>query len=262
MASPTPVLPEVGSTMVPPLRNSPSASAASIMARAGRSLMLLPGLRNSSLASSWPDRSRPMRSIRTSGVLPISSISESAASMGGPGSVTADDLDARPGVDRDVAVEDHRQAGPVQLAGHVRGPGRAGVRRPRRSLRPSGECGLADRRWFLRPVVRRSTSTRRRARMASRSGTGASSTTTRTSMCSSWPPVGGSATGARSAGGRRPGPEGSLCGGTWALLEGAALQGVPPEPGGWPTAGPLGPSPQSVDREKWVCGLDSNWPSR
>ncbi len=35
------------------------------------------------------------------------------------------DLDARPGVDRLVAVEGHRQAGPVQLAGHVRGPGRA-----------------------------------------------------------------------------------------------------------------------------------------
>ncbi len=87
MASPTPVLPDVGSTMVPPGRNRPSASAASIMARAGRSLMLLPGLRNSSLASSWADRSRAMRSNRTRGVFPINSISESAASMGGPGSL-------------------------------------------------------------------------------------------------------------------------------------------------------------------------------
>ncbi len=58
MASPTPVLPEVGSTIVPPLVNSPSRSAASIMAMAGRSLTLPPGLRNSSLANSCAERSR------------------------------------------------------------------------------------------------------------------------------------------------------------------------------------------------------------
>ena len=43
MASPSPVLPEVGSTMVSPGLNWPEASAASIMAKPIRSLTLEPG---------------------------------------------------------------------------------------------------------------------------------------------------------------------------------------------------------------------------
>ena len=62
MASPTPVLPEVGSTIVPPGRSFPSFSAASIMARPIRSLLEPPGLRNSSFASSVGGTSAPKRS--------------------------------------------------------------------------------------------------------------------------------------------------------------------------------------------------------
>ena len=51
MASPTPVLPDVGSTIVPPGWRSPAGSAASTMASAGRSFTLPPALRNSHLAS-------------------------------------------------------------------------------------------------------------------------------------------------------------------------------------------------------------------
>ena len=52
MASPTPVLPEVGSTIVPPGRSRPSRSAASIIASPMRSLFDPPGFMNSSFASS------------------------------------------------------------------------------------------------------------------------------------------------------------------------------------------------------------------
>ena len=51
MASPTPVLPEVGSTIVPPGWSSPEASAASIIRSAIRSFTEPPGLRYSTLAS-------------------------------------------------------------------------------------------------------------------------------------------------------------------------------------------------------------------
>ena len=120
MARPTPVLPDVGSTMVPPGPRSPSRSAASIMATAGRSLTLPPGLRNSNLASSWPGRSRPIRSSRTSGVSPTRSSSESAASIAGPGSLDRADLDGRIDVDGYVAEHLDREPGPVQLLGDLR----------------------------------------------------------------------------------------------------------------------------------------------
>ena len=51
IASPTPVLPEVGSTIVPPGWSSPEASAASIIRVAIRSFTEPPGLRYSTLAS-------------------------------------------------------------------------------------------------------------------------------------------------------------------------------------------------------------------
>src|SRR5690349_7185354 len=56
MARPTPVLPEVGSTIVPPGLSFPSRSACSIIARPIRSLTEPPGLRYSSLARirAWP----------------------------------------------------------------------------------------------------------------------------------------------------------------------------------------------------------------
>ena len=44
MASPTPVLPLVGSTIVPPGRSRPSRSAARIISSAGRSFDEPPGL--------------------------------------------------------------------------------------------------------------------------------------------------------------------------------------------------------------------------
>jgi hypothetical protein len=83
MASPTPVLPLVGSTMVPPGRNSPSRSAARIISSAGRSLDDPPGLVVSAFSASthsmpWSSLTRFMR---TSGVLPIRSMTESAISV-------------------------------------------------------------------------------------------------------------------------------------------------------------------------------------
>jgi hypothetical protein len=82
MASPTPVLPEVGSMIVPPGRSAPEASAASTMRSAMRSFTDPPGLKYSTLASTagapapWPSARVTVRSL-SSGVLPTSSISDS-----------------------------------------------------------------------------------------------------------------------------------------------------------------------------------------
>src|SRR6266480_5862629 len=76
MASPTPVLPEVGSTIVPPGLSFPSASAFSIMASPMRSLTEPPGFRYSSLASRRGSTPRPIESSRTIGVSPTSSRTE------------------------------------------------------------------------------------------------------------------------------------------------------------------------------------------
>src|SRR5699024_1033652 len=73
MAKPTPVLPEVGSTTVPPLESLPSASARSIIFRAMRSLMDPPGLRNSHLTRIVGVRSDPIELSLTNGVLPMRS---------------------------------------------------------------------------------------------------------------------------------------------------------------------------------------------
>src|SRR5664280_2623942 len=70
MASPIPVFPAVPSTIVPPGRNVPAASAASIMNFAARSLTEPPGLRCSALPSiSLPNASESFLS-KISGVLP------------------------------------------------------------------------------------------------------------------------------------------------------------------------------------------------
>src|SRR5918994_3329601 len=81
MARPTPVLPDVGSTITPLGFKRPSRSAASIMATAGRSLTLPPGLNSSTLASRSHESPAPTRPRRTSGVLPTRSSSDSATSM-------------------------------------------------------------------------------------------------------------------------------------------------------------------------------------
>ena len=78
MASPIPVLPEVGSTIVPPGRSSPDASAASIMRSAMRSFTLPPGLRYSTLASTSGRRPAVTAFSLTSGVFPTRSITCSA----------------------------------------------------------------------------------------------------------------------------------------------------------------------------------------
>src|SRR5437667_11072623 len=73
IASPTPVLPEVGSTIVPPGFSFPSCSAFSIIASPMRSLTEPPGLRYSSFAIRLGSTPRPSETSLTIGVLPTSS---------------------------------------------------------------------------------------------------------------------------------------------------------------------------------------------
>src|SRR5678815_2438836 len=84
IARPIPVLPLVGSTMVPPGFSRPSCSAFSIMLSPIRSFTLPPGLKDSSLTSVSAHPSFGMRFRRTIGVLPISwqMLSHTALSMG------------------------------------------------------------------------------------------------------------------------------------------------------------------------------------
>src|SRR3954471_8996281 len=74
MANPTPVLPDVGSTIVPPGFSFPSRSAASIIASPIRSLFEPPGFMNSSFARIVPGTSCETRSRRTIGVEPTRSM--------------------------------------------------------------------------------------------------------------------------------------------------------------------------------------------
>src|SRR5215207_759023 len=85
MASPAPVLPLVGSTIVPPGLSWPARSARSTMASPIQSLTEPPGFRYSTLASRVGARPRPSRDSRTSGVPPTTSRIESYTSM--PGSI-------------------------------------------------------------------------------------------------------------------------------------------------------------------------------
>src|ERR1043165_6936948 len=73
-----PVVPAVYSTTVPPGRRRPSASAASIAARAMRSFMLPVGFAASSLISSRAAPGGTMRRSSTSGVLPMPSKADMA----------------------------------------------------------------------------------------------------------------------------------------------------------------------------------------
>ncbi len=77
MASEMPVLPDVGSSTVAPGVSSPSASAFSIMASAGRSLIEPVGLRSSSLAHSRTCGAGDSEGSPTSGVSPTAASRES-----------------------------------------------------------------------------------------------------------------------------------------------------------------------------------------
>src|SRR3954447_26781091 len=81
MARPVPVLPEVGSMIVPPGRRRPSRSAASIIRRATRSLIDPPGLKTSILATSRQRSPGSNRLSRTIGVSPMVSRIESRMSV-------------------------------------------------------------------------------------------------------------------------------------------------------------------------------------
>ena len=70
MASEMPVLPEVGSSIVQPGWSSPSASAASTIASAARSLIDPVGLRSSSFAHSRTSGDGDSDGSPTSGVSP------------------------------------------------------------------------------------------------------------------------------------------------------------------------------------------------
>src|SRR5881296_1377683 len=70
-ASPTPVLPDVASTIRPPGLRRPSRSAASIIAKPIRSFTEPPGLKNSALAYTGVRIPCVTRFSRTSGVQPI-----------------------------------------------------------------------------------------------------------------------------------------------------------------------------------------------
>jgi hypothetical protein len=72
IASPMPVLPDVPSTIVPPGLRRPAFSASSIIVTAMRSLIELPGLKVSTLASTVASVTPLVIAlIRTSGVRPI-----------------------------------------------------------------------------------------------------------------------------------------------------------------------------------------------
>ena len=80
IANPTPVLPLVGSTIVPPGCRRPSRSAARIISSAGRSFAEPPGFVVSIFMTSTDGMSwiSLIRFSRTSGVLPMRSITLSA----------------------------------------------------------------------------------------------------------------------------------------------------------------------------------------
>ena len=76
------MLPEVGSTMVPPGRSAPLFSAAITIRNAMRSLTEPPGLKYSTFASTLaPGMPRVTDRSRTSGVFPTSSLNESWTCM-------------------------------------------------------------------------------------------------------------------------------------------------------------------------------------
>src|SRR4051812_37593732 len=87
IASPVPVLPDVGSMIVPPGFSRPSCSAASTIRIATRSLIEPPGLKYSTLATIVGASPAPILESRTSGVSPT--VSRIDSLMSAPVSSTA-----------------------------------------------------------------------------------------------------------------------------------------------------------------------------
>src|SRR4051794_41957319 len=131
MASPTPVLPDVGSTIVPPGWSFPSCSALSIIARPIRSFTDPPGFRYSSLAISFGLTPRPSASSRTIGVWPTSSRTEGYSRVIGgevySGGVDGGGRDRRGG--RGRAGRRGPKKSPARAATPRPGEGRGGARR-------------------------------------------------------------------------------------------------------------------------------------
>src|SRR5215218_8315906 len=112
MASEMPVLPDVGSSTVQPGCSSPSASAFSIIARAGRSLMEPVGLRSSGFAHSRTCGAGESDGRPTSGVSPTACSRESYRAMTPPGEAPGLGRDeTRPAPDSAHAAGDCGQDG-------------------------------------------------------------------------------------------------------------------------------------------------------
>src|SRR5438552_17637663 len=124
MARPWPVLPDVGSTIVPPGFSAPARSAASTILRPMRSLTLPPGFSVSSLARTVGRTPWVTLWRRTSGVFPTASRNDSKLPPGrGPDSFSTTGAPGREGlrqppdprcvaeVDRPVRTGLHRQDG-------------------------------------------------------------------------------------------------------------------------------------------------------
>src|SRR6266536_3020554 len=158
MANPTPVLPLVGSMIVPPGRNCPLASAPWTMARPIRSFTEPPGFRYSTLARTVGASPRPSRDNRTIGVSPTASRIDSYTRISRPfhglSRSRFRDCSAGPGrpdggVHGPVPRSAKRAAVLVDSGEQVAlGPGRAQrvarLRQPFANLHLGGDLGLAD----------------------------------------------------------------------------------------------------------------------
>src|SRR4051812_26619992 len=113
MASPIPVLPDVPSMIVPPGCSTPARSASSIILIAIRSLIELPGLNVSILATTVPLTPEVILLMRTIGVSPTAS--RMLAQIFFTGQVYTDGADCT--ATRRLRVDDERS---VSVAGHSR----------------------------------------------------------------------------------------------------------------------------------------------
>src|SRR3954469_22596469 len=134
IARPAPVLPDVGSTIVPPGFSFPSCSAFSIIARPMRSLTEPPGFKYSSFASSLGCTRRPSAASRTIGVLPTSSSPEGSSRAIGGSLVRELFL-------LDVAGRERGIVSGIDEEGCDEGRCGGEGQRRRRARRPLGVCG-------------------------------------------------------------------------------------------------------------------------
>src|SRR6185436_8314259 len=140
IARPVPVLPDVGSMIVPPGRSRPSASAASTIRIATRSLIEPPGLKYSTLATTCGVSPAAMRDRRTSGVSPTVSRMESLMSAG---AATRPTLQGRAG-DPDLPVGHRRD--PPEAGAEALWLVRVAVERRRADEHPGGVARLVEER--------------------------------------------------------------------------------------------------------------------